>query len=142
MPVDLGDRIFKLGLNWFDTIESSHPLDDVGGYTGPVLALVGSDDDVVDPEVSTIFLQTVASTDTTLQVVDGADHGFTADEVSGTRPSESPSTGWSPDWRKPAREPQAPAGPGAGGCSSLPASSLPASSLPASSLPASSLPAA
>ena len=27
----------------------SHPLDDVAGYTGPVLAVVGSDDDVVPP---------------------------------------------------------------------------------------------
>jgi dienelactone hydrolase len=83
VPLDFGDRIFKLGLNWFDTIEASHPLDDISGYTGPVLAMVGSDDDVVDPEVSTIFLQTVASTDTTLHVVEGADHGFTADQQVG-----------------------------------------------------------
>jgi hypothetical protein len=83
VSLDLGDRVFKLGLNWFDTIESSHPLDDISGYTGPVLAVVGSDDDVVDPEVSTIFLQTVASTDTTLHVVEGADHGFTADQSVG-----------------------------------------------------------
>lgn len=83
VPVDLGDRVFRLGLNWFDTIEQSHPLQDVSGYTGPVLAVVGSDDDVVDPEVSTVFLQTVASTDTTLHVVEGADHGFTADEAYG-----------------------------------------------------------
>ncbi len=83
VPLDFGDRIFKLGLNWFDTIEESHPLDDISGYTGPVLAVVGSDDNVVDPEVSTIFLQTVASTDTTLHVVEGADHGFTADQEVG-----------------------------------------------------------
>jgi len=83
VPLDLGDRTFRLGLNWFDSIEASHPLDDVSGYTGPVLAVVGSDDDVVDPEVSTIFLQTVASTDTTLHVVQGADHGFTADHSYG-----------------------------------------------------------
>lgn len=82
-PVDVGDRIIKLGLNWFDTIEAAHPLDDISGYTGPVLAVVGSDDDVVDPEVSTIFLQTVASTDTTLHVVEGADHGYTADQQVG-----------------------------------------------------------
>jgi dienelactone hydrolase len=83
LPLDFGDRIFKLGLNWFDTIEASHPLDDISGYTGPILAVVGSDDQVVDPEVSTIFVQSVASTDTTLHVVDGADHGFTADEAVG-----------------------------------------------------------
>jgi len=83
LPVDLGDRIFKLGLNWFDTIEQSHPLDDISGYTGPVLAVVGSDDQVVDPDVSTVFLQTVASADTTLHVVQGADHGFTAEQSYG-----------------------------------------------------------
>lgn len=83
VPLDFGDRTFKLGLNRFDTIEQSHPLDDISGYTGPVLAVVGSDDQVVDPQVSTIFLDTVASTDTTLHVVDGADHGFTADEAVG-----------------------------------------------------------
>ncbi len=83
VPVDFGDHVFRLGLNWFDTIEQSHPLDDVAGYTGPILAVVGSDDDVVDPEVSTEFLRTVASTDTTLYVVEGADHGFTANEAYG-----------------------------------------------------------
>jgi len=83
VPVDFGTRIFKLGLNWFDTIEASHPLDDISGYTGPVLAVVGSDDQVVDPDVSTVFLQTVASADTTLHVVQGADHGFTAEQSYG-----------------------------------------------------------
>jgi dienelactone hydrolase len=83
VPVDFGTRIFKLGLNWFDTIEASHPLDDITGYSGPILAVVGSDDQVVDPQVSTDFLQTVASADTTLHVVEGADHGFTADQEVG-----------------------------------------------------------
>lgn len=83
VPLDFGNRIFKLGLNWFDTIEASHPLDDVQGYTGPILAVVGSDDQVVDPQVSTDFLQAVASQDTTLHVVQGADHGFTVDQQVG-----------------------------------------------------------
>lgn len=83
VPLDLGNRIFKLGLNWFDTIEAAHPLDDISSYTGPILAVVGSDDQVVDPEVSTTFLQTVASADTTLHVVEGADHGFTVDQEVG-----------------------------------------------------------
>ena len=30
---------FRLSLSWFDTIEQSHPLHDVAGYTGPVLAI-------------------------------------------------------------------------------------------------------
>lgn len=81
--VDLGDRYFQLSLAWFDTILDSHPLDDIAGYTNPVLAVVGSDDDVVDPEITNIFLSTVASTDTTLHTVEGGDHGFTAEQEYG-----------------------------------------------------------
>ena len=68
---------------WFDTIEQSHPLDDVVGYTGPVLAVVGSDDDIVPPEVSEIFIEDSASPDKTLHTIDGADHGFTAEQAYG-----------------------------------------------------------
>jgi fermentation-respiration switch protein FrsA (DUF1100 family) len=82
-PVDLGDRVVKLSPAWYDSIEDSHPLDDVAGYTGPVLAVVGSDDQVVPPEVSDDFLATVASTDKTLHTIDGADHGFSADPAYG-----------------------------------------------------------
>jgi len=69
---------FRLSLNWFDSIERSHPLDDVAGFTGPVLAVTGSEDGVVPPEVSDVLLQTVASTDTTRHSIDGADHEFDA----------------------------------------------------------------
>jgi uncharacterized protein len=34
VTVDLGDREFRLSVAWFDTIEQSHPLDDVVGYRG------------------------------------------------------------------------------------------------------------
>lgn len=83
VAVDLGDREFRLSLAWFDTITDSHPLDDIAGYTEPVLAVVGSDDGIVSPEISDIFLATVASTDKTLHTVAGGDHGFTADEEYG-----------------------------------------------------------
>jgi hypothetical protein len=69
---------FKLSLSWFDTIEQSHPLDDVAGYTGPVLAVTGSADQVVPPDVSDVLVQTVASTDTTRVSVEDADHGYDA----------------------------------------------------------------
>jgi len=83
VTVDLNGRDFRLGLAWFDTIEASHPLDDVVGYVGPVLAVVGSDDDIVSPEVSEIFVDEVASADKTLFVVEGGDHGFTAAQEYG-----------------------------------------------------------
>ena len=87
---------FRLSLNWFDSIEQSHPLDDVAGFTGPVLAVTGSDDGVVPPEVSDVFLQTVASTDTTRHNIDGADHEFdaTTDEQSHAPEALTVTTDW------------------------------------------------
>ena len=78
-----GDHDFRLSLSWFDTIEASHPLDDVAGYTGPVLAVVGSEDDIVPPAVSDVFIATVASKDKTLHTIEGADHGFTGEQEYG-----------------------------------------------------------
>jgi dienelactone hydrolase len=74
--IDLGDRDFHISLAWYDTILDSHPLDDVTGFTNPVLAVVGSDDGVVSPEISDIFLATVQSPDKTLHTVEGGDHEF------------------------------------------------------------------
>lgn len=71
----VGDDL-ELPLAWFDSIEASHPLDDVAGYTGPVLAVVGSDDDVVDPSYARTFFVTVAGSDKTLHVIEGAGHGL------------------------------------------------------------------
>jgi uncharacterized protein len=90
------DGEFELSLNWFDSIEQSHPLDDVAGYTGPVLAIVGSDDDVVPPETSEIMLRTVASADTTLHVIEGADHEYeaTGDDQTDAEEALSVTTDW------------------------------------------------
>ena len=99
VPIDLGDRDFDLSLNWYDTIEKSHPLDDVAAYRGPVLAVVGADDDVVPPAVDDVFLATVASPDTTLHTIDGVDHLFGAgsdDPLFGAGADEAlvVTTGW------------------------------------------------
>jgi len=87
---------FKLSLSWFDTIERSHPLDDVAGYTGAVLAVTGSADEVVPPEVSDVLVQTVASADTTRYTVDGADHEFdvTSDDQSDAEEALEVTTDW------------------------------------------------
>ena len=89
VPIDLGDRDVDLSLNWYDTIEQSHPLDDVAGYQGPVLAVVGSDDQVVPPSVADLFLAAVASRDTTLHTVAGADHLFGAGSDDQTPANEA-----------------------------------------------------
>ena len=87
---------FRLSLSWFDTIEQSHPLDDVAGFTGPVLAGTGSADGVVPPEVSDVFLRTVSSTDTTRHRIDGADHEFdaTTDDQSHAEEALRVTTDW------------------------------------------------
>jgi dipeptidyl aminopeptidase/acylaminoacyl peptidase len=86
----------RLSLNWYDSVEQSQPLNDVAGYTGPVLAVTGSADDVVPPDVSDVFVQTVASTDTTQYTVDGADHEFdaTTDDQSHAEEALAVTTDW------------------------------------------------
>ncbi|WP_164479183.1 alpha/beta hydrolase family protein [Nakamurella antarctica] len=80
---------FPLSLNWFDSIEQSHPLDDVAGYTGPVLAVTGSADTVVPPVASDVLVQTLASTDVTRYVIDGADHEYDATTDDQTHAEEA-----------------------------------------------------
>jgi dienelactone hydrolase len=72
--LDLGFAIVELSLAWFDTMIASTPLTDASGYTGPLLAVAGSEDTTVDPSVSVNFLATLDSADETLQIIDGADH--------------------------------------------------------------------
>jgi dienelactone hydrolase len=96
VPVDVGDRDFHLSLNWYDSIEQSRPLDDVAAYRGPVLAVVGADDDVVPPSVADVFLATVASKDTTLHTIAGTDHLFGAgsDDQSAADEALAVTTDW------------------------------------------------
>jgi dienelactone hydrolase len=72
--LDLGFAVVELSLAWFDTMIASTPLTDASGYTGPLLAVAGSEDTTVDPSVSMNFLATLNSPDETLQIIDGADH--------------------------------------------------------------------
>jgi dienelactone hydrolase len=74
--LDLGFAVVELSLAWFDTMIASTPLTDASGYTGPLLAVAGSDDTTVDPSVSVNFLATLDSPDETLQIIDGADHVY------------------------------------------------------------------
>jgi alpha-beta hydrolase superfamily lysophospholipase len=53
---------------------ASTPLTDAAGYTGPLLAVAGSEDTTVDPSVSATFLATLNSPDETLRIIEGADH--------------------------------------------------------------------
>ena len=70
----LGFAVVELSLAWFDTMIASTPLSDAAGYTGPVLAVAGSEDTSVDPAVSENFLHVLHSPDEALRIFAGADH--------------------------------------------------------------------
>lgn len=72
--LDLGFAVVELSLAWFDTMIASTPLTDAAGYTGPVLAVAGSNDTTVPPSVSEAFLTLLNSPDESLRILDGADH--------------------------------------------------------------------
>ncbi|MEO0574095.1 MAG: alpha/beta fold hydrolase [Pseudomonadota bacterium] len=67
----------QLGLQWFEDLEASQPLDAIAGFGGALLLIHGSDDDVVPSEISTLTLNAALQADIAeLAIIDGADHGF------------------------------------------------------------------
>lgn len=72
--VDLGWRTVDLSKAWFDTMEASRSLDHLGAYTGPMLAVAGTEDTAVDPDVSRQSIAASGSLDATLRIIPGADH--------------------------------------------------------------------
>jgi hypothetical protein len=53
-----------------------------------VLAITGSEDQVVPPTTSDVLVQAVASTDTTREIIDGADHEYQATSDDQTHADE------------------------------------------------------
>ncbi len=74
VTVDLGFRVVELGIGWFDSIAASTPLDAVGAYEGPLLAVAGTEDTSVDPVWSRELVRWSGSLDATLRILEGADH--------------------------------------------------------------------
>jgi hypothetical protein len=72
--VDLGFTVIELSAAWFDSMDASHALDDVSGFTGPLLAIAGEDDLTVNPIVSKQLILHAGSLDATLRILPGADH--------------------------------------------------------------------
>ena len=67
----------QLGLQWFEDLERSRPLDAISQFTGPLLVLYGDLDDVVVPEVSEAAIKAAThSSEVVRHVVQGADHGL------------------------------------------------------------------
>lgn len=67
----------QLGLEWFVDLEQSRPMDAITTFTGSLLLVHGTADDVVPPSVS-VAAETAASNATRVSrvMIDGADHGF------------------------------------------------------------------
>jgi uncharacterized protein len=74
--VDLGWRTVDLSLEWFETMMASTSLDQLAGYSGPLLLVAGELDTVVDPDVSRHAAGASGSYDVTLRIIRGADHIF------------------------------------------------------------------
>ena len=70
--VDLGFRTWTYSLAFFESIKSSHPLQDIAGYHGPLLGIDGSDDYIWPQTKDELYA--AGSYDETLHVVQGADH--------------------------------------------------------------------
>lgn len=67
----------QLGLQWFQDLESSRPLDAISEFTGPLLVLYGDLDNIVVPEVSESAINAATnSSEVVRHVVQGADHGL------------------------------------------------------------------
>ena len=72
--VDLGFRIIELSCEWFESIDASTAQTAIGGFDGPILAIAGTEDTVVDPTWSRRLALDTGSLDYTLRILEGADH--------------------------------------------------------------------
>ncbi|WIY52249.1 alpha/beta fold hydrolase [Devosia sp. YIM 151766] len=66
----------NLSVDWFDEVRALDLATDLAGYDGAVLAIAGSNDDVVLPEVTDTILQAAGSDDEAKEIIEGADHTF------------------------------------------------------------------
>ena len=82
--VDLGFRTFTFSRTWWDEVRHADVAGAVAGVTAPVLAIAGTADTAVPPDASADLLSAVASRDTTLVEVRGADHVLGALDPAGT----------------------------------------------------------
>jgi dienelactone hydrolase len=72
VTVDLGFRTWIYSLAFFDSIKSSHPLQDIANYHGPLLGIDGTED-YIWPQTKDL-LYAAGSYDETFHAIPGADH--------------------------------------------------------------------
>ncbi|MET3924954.1 alpha/beta fold hydrolase [Devosia sp. 2618] len=67
----------KLSLDWFNEVRQINIVAELANYTGAILTIAGSKDDVVPPIVTdTILAAATASTNKKKEIIEGADHTF------------------------------------------------------------------
>lgn len=66
----------NLSINWFDEVRALDLAKDLGNYQGAILAIAGSKDDVVPPEVTDTILAAVPTQNKRKAIIEGADHTF------------------------------------------------------------------
>ena len=67
----------QLGLQWFEDMERSMPLDAIAAFRGDLLLIHGGEDRVVLPAVSELAVAAAGEANSvSLTIIDAADHGF------------------------------------------------------------------
>lgn len=66
----------NLSLEWYDEVRALDLASDLGGYTGALLAINGSEDNVVLPEVADEIVAAAGSRKKEVFILEGADHTF------------------------------------------------------------------
>ena len=74
LDLDLGWRTLDHSCDFFTSMAASTALDDFAPYANPLLLVVGSDDESVDPAVSANAATASDSADVMLETIGGADH--------------------------------------------------------------------
>ncbi|ODT72488.1 MAG: hypothetical protein ABS75_03240 [Pelagibacterium sp. SCN 63-23] len=66
----------NLSIDWFDEVRGLNLAEEMGNYQGALLAIAGSKDDVVLPEVAEEIVAAAGGSDKNSEVIEGADHTF------------------------------------------------------------------
>lgn len=66
----------KVSLEWIEQAKSINVIDEFKDYTGPVLAINGANDDVVNPEEANLIVGASSNPQSKVEIVEGADHTF------------------------------------------------------------------
>lgn len=73
MKMDWRDDL-PLSKTWFDEIRDTNPMDGIKAFKGPILAIAGTDDNVVPWQHAEEIIDNAAHKDSRSMIISGADH--------------------------------------------------------------------